>query len=238
MLINKLLRHNILYLTFIVLIASLNNVYATEITNNYPNNIPTTSTLNTYNNNNDKDNNNTHTTSYTIAPQTPALQQINSTDTITQPNNIPAEQMPAKDLNGQTNYTEINKKPNIINSKQINPTSILSKDERREYIRLNSWELAKPIQITINNDNRNKLINISRGGLAFKHNNTIKTGSIIPITIKYRTLNIKTYAQIISSNSNRANCKFINPNKLTANQLLYLSVLLEADNNILITRFN
>ena len=218
-------------------IQTINNIQQLET--NLTESITEPTETNSYTNTNEIINDtNSNNTNIQIQNQTtnnpttnPELQTSDSQTT--EDNN--SEQTSSSTTNSDNNIQKITP---ILNSKQINPQSILSIDERREYIRLNSWNLSIPIQITINNDSKNKLINISRGGLAVKHNNTLKAGNIIPITIKYRNLNIKTYAQVLYANSNRASCKFINPNKTTSNQLLYLSVLLEADNNILITRFN
>jgi predicted membrane GTPase involved in stress response len=87
------------------------------------------------------------------------------------------------------------------------------------------------------NNGVDKLIDISRGGIAITHNNTLKTGEVIPVHIKYNDLDINTNVKIVSSNSSRAGAEFVGLNKDIANQLLYLSVLLEADNNMLATRF-
>ena len=88
------------------------------------------------------------------------------------------------------------------------------------------------------NNGISKLIDISRGGIAFKHNNSIKTGDIIPVHIKYGTLDIQADVKVVSANSTRAGAEFINLDKTIANQLLYLNIMLESDNHLLKTKLS
>lgn len=108
--------------------------------------------------------------------------------------------------------------------------------ERRNHIRFNNSDIKYPVKI-INTDERiNDLIDISREGIAISHKDTIKKGDIIPITIKYNDIEIKTSIQVVSANKKRAGGKFIVENKEILNNLLYLSIALEYDNEMLKTR--
>lgn len=86
-------------------------------------------------------------------------------------------------------------------------------------------------------ENINQILDISRGGIAVKHNNSLKVGDVIPVHLKYKDLDINANVKVVSASSTRAGAEFTNLDKAIANQLLYLNVMLEADNNILATRF-
>lgn len=120
------------------------------------------------------------------------------------------------------------------NIKNIDDTAI--QQEKRRFVRFNIKNISHPIIFkTVAN---NPLIDISRGGIAIEHNNTMHTGDIFPVHIIYKNIVIDTNAKVVSTTENRAGAEFIATEEDVINQLLYLSVLLESDNNMLGRRIN
>lgn len=113
---------------------------------------------------------------------------------------------------------------------------MLNIKEQRQHIRLKAAELKNPIVITKSED-YTSVIDISRGGVALRHMGTLKAGDVTDIEILYKDVHIKTQVVILATTENRASAKFIDSNKETVDQILYLSILLEADNNMLPTKF-
>jgi hypothetical protein len=104
-------------------------------------------------------------------------------------------------------------------------------------MRFNVNTISHPIHME-KSKNINQLIDISRGGIAVRHNNSVKVGDVLPVHIAYKDLDINADVKIVSATTNRAGAEFINLNENIANQLLYLNVLLEADNNMIVSRIN
>ncbi|MDE6139158.1 MAG: PilZ domain-containing protein, partial [Candidatus Gastranaerophilales bacterium] len=120
-----------------------------------------------------------------------------------------------------------------IQRKDIN--NAITAIDKRQYIRFNIQEIKHPVMME-KSENVSQLLDISRGGIAVKHNNTLKVGDIIPVHITYKDLDITANIKVVSASNTRAGAEFTNLDKAIANQLLYLNVMLEADNNILATR--
>ena len=76
------------------------------------------------------------------------------------------------------------------------------------------------------------LLDVSRGGIAVVHNNDLKVGDVVPVHISYGGLDIKADVKVISSNDHRAGAMFVNLDQSTANQLLYLNMILDDVNHI------
>ena len=108
--------------------------------------------------------------------------------------------------------------------------------EKRKHIRFNTANINHPV--LLKTETNNQLIDISRGGIAIKPNNTLKQGEIFPVKITYKDIIIDTQAKVVSTNNDRIGAEFITQNEDITNQLLYLSVLLESDNNMLGRRIN
>jgi hypothetical protein len=81
------------------------------------------------------------------------------------------------------------------------------------------------------NNGINALLDISRGGIAVKTDN-LQVGDVVPVHIVYGDIDIQADVKIVSKQNDRAGAQFINLDKATANQLLYLSLLLEETPNI------
>jgi hypothetical protein len=75
------------------------------------------------------------------------------------------------------------------------------------------------------------LLDVSRGGISVKHNNSIKVGDVLPVHIAYGGLDIKADVKVVSASTNRAGAQFVNLDPQTANQILYLNMILDDVNN-------
>lgn len=111
-------------------------------------------------------------------------------------------------------------------------------NEKRNYIRYEIKELKKPVVIDKTGTNIQSLINISRGGVAIKTKTPTSIGQIIPIKLVYENIEIDTVAQVVFTQGNIAGAQFINSDKQTENNLLYLSIRLDADNGHLVTKLS
>ena len=76
------------------------------------------------------------------------------------------------------------------------------------------------------------LLDVSRGGVSVTHNNQLKVGDIIPVHMSYGGLDIKADAKVVSATTSRAGAQFVNLDKATANQLLYLNMVLDEVNKV------
>ena len=94
-------------------------------------------------------------------------------------------------------------------------------------MRFNVSDSEKPVLMEATNNGIDGIIDVSRGGIAVKHNSNLQVGDVIPVHIKYGDLDINANVKIVTSNSNRAGAMFVNLDKATANKLLYLNILLE-----------
>lgn len=112
--------------------------------------------------------------------------------------------------------------------------NLTNTSDKRQYMRYQSKELKKPVSIDKTNGITG-IKDISRGGIGLTHTNTINVGDIVPVHIKYKDLDINAQVKILSATNNKAGGEFINLNNNLINQLLYLSIMLEADNDLLVT---
>jgi len=103
--------------------------------------------------------------------------------------------------------------------------------DKRQYVRYNVNSTAIPVSMEKVN-NVEGLIDVSRGGVALRHNNTLKNGDIIPIHLKYGNLEINANAEVVTATTSRAGARFVNLDQATANQLLYLNMLLDSSQNM------
>ena len=67
--------------------------------------------------------------------------------------------------------------------------------------------------------------NISRGGVALRHNNTLKVGDIVPVHLKYGDMEVDANVKVVSATDAQAGCQFIDLDEATANKILYLSMV-------------
>ncbi len=116
--------------------------------------------------------------------------------------------------------------------------TLRTQEERRQYDRFNISSLIHPVTLESTQDGVEGLIDISRGGVALKHNNTLKEGDIIPLHLTYKDITIHTQAKVVAATETRAGVQYIEPSQSLTHKLLYLSIMLEADNNLLKTKLS
>ncbi len=157
-------------------------------------------------------------------------------------NNTENSIYPPKEALEYTQTEPIIVNENIIedNSSQlkINEEKALIETDKRQFIRFNINSIKTPVSMTLANNNTSKLLDISRGGVAISNNKELHTGDIIPVKLNYKDIEINTDIKIIYTTEDKAGGEFTNLDTPTQNQLLYLSIVLEADNNMLKTKFS
>lgn len=111
-------------------------------------------------------------------------------------------------------------------------------NEKRNYIRYEVKDLKNPVVLNRTGTDIQRLINISRGGVAVKTSTPLAIGQIVPIKLVYEDIAINTEARVVFTQGNLAGAEFINSDKQTENNLLYLSIRLDADNGNLVTKLS
>ncbi len=99
--------------------------------------------------------------------------------------------------------------------------------DKRQYIRFNANN--EPITMEPNS-NLTSILDISRGGMAVAHNKNLKVGDVIPVTFSFGDMNVNADVKVISASDRRAGTQFVNLSEATANQLLYMSLVMEGNN--------
>ena len=94
-------------------------------------------------------------------------------------------------------------------------------------MRFNVADSSIPVMLENNNNGIDGLIDISRGGIAVRHDNNLQVGDVIPVHLTYGDLDINADVKVVTSSTDRAGAMFVNLDKATANKLLYLNILLE-----------
>ncbi len=103
--------------------------------------------------------------------------------------------------------------------------------DKRQFMRYRVSDTTNPVAIERGNGIES-LIDVSRGGVSVTHNNDLKVGDVIPVHIAYGALDIKANVEVVSATTHRAGAKFVNLDQATANQLLYLNMVLDEVNKI------
>ena len=75
------------------------------------------------------------------------------------------------------------------------------------------------------------VIDISRGGMSVTHDDTLEVGDIVPVHITYGDIEIDANVKIVSATKKRAGAQFVDLDDATANQLLYMSLLLDKNHD-------
>ena len=112
--------------------------------------------------------------------------------------------------------------------KEINDN--ISVIDKRQYMRFDIDGNPNPV-VFESEPTVDGILNISRGGVQLSHNKTLKVGDIVPVHIKYGDIEIKTEVKIVSASDVTAGGEFVNLDLATANQLLYLSLLMDGTSN-------
>ena len=96
--------------------------------------------------------------------------------------------------------------------------------DKRQYIRFNAAN--EPITMQPNK-NMAAILDISRGGMAVSHNKQLKVGDVVPVNFRYANMNVNADVKVISATDRRAGTQFVNLTPSIANQLLYMSLVME-----------
>lgn len=110
-------------------------------------------------------------------------------------------------------------------------------NDKRAFTRVPTNTMKYKLNIEGNGSTLN-VIDISRGGVALTDNNKYNIGDIIPVKISYRDIQINSNIKIVRKEGKRLGAKFITDNNTVANKIMYLSIKLESDSGMLITRFS
>ncbi len=156
----------------------------------------------------------------TVPPTEPPT--VPPTEPPTVPPTEPAQIIPDED--GRIAYTQRKGEANIDNI------------DKRQFMRFNVSETTNPVLMEKSTNGVNRLLDVSRGGIAVNHSNSLKVGDVIPVHLQYGDLDIRANAKVVSATTSRAGAEFVNIDKALANQLLFLNIMLEANNNMLAVR--
>ena len=99
--------------------------------------------------------------------------------------------------------------------------------DKRQYMRFNANN--EPITMEPN-ENLISILDISRGGMAVSHSKQLKVGDVIPVNFSYGNMNVNADVKVVSASDRRAGTQFVNLTEATANQLLYMSLIMEGNN--------
>ena len=98
--------------------------------------------------------------------------------------------------------------------------------DKRQTMRFNVNSNNIPLSLAPN-DQVASVVDISRGGVAVTHNETLKVGDVVPVQITYGDVQINTDIKVVSATKNRAGAEFVNLDEATANNILYMNILIE-----------
>ena len=102
--------------------------------------------------------------------------------------------------------------------------------DKRQFIRFDANNSLTPVALdkTAENNTVESVLDISRGGIAVKHNKTLKVGDVFPVEIECGDLHVKTDVKVVTATDRRAGAEFVNLDEASANKILYMNLLLEA----------
>ena len=107
---------------------------------------------------------------------------------------------------------------------------ILSEDipsiDKRQYMRFNVAGNKNTVSLQPNGK-ISGIVDISRGGVAVKHNHSLKVGEVVPVQISYGDLDINANIKIVTATDVRAGAMFVDLDQATANKLLYMNILMQ-----------
>ena len=107
--------------------------------------------------------------------------------------------------------------------------------DKRQYIRFDANNSVTPVALdkAASNGAVESVLDISRGGIALKHNKSLKVGDVLPVEIACGDLNVKTDVKVVTATDRRAGAEFVNLDEASANKILYMNLLLEASSQAL-----
>ena len=100
--------------------------------------------------------------------------------------------------------------------------------DKRQYMRFRTDDSSTPINLS-DNSKIDSIVDISRGGMAIKHNNDVRVGDIIPVHIQYGDLTIDTSVKVVTATDRRAGTEFVHLDQATQNKILYMNMMIEED---------
>lgn len=105
--------------------------------------------------------------------------------------------------------------------------------DKRQYMRFDARSLDKAVDLVANDGGKiDSILDISRGGIAVSHHNSLKVGEVIPVQIAYGDLAIDADVKVVTANDRRAGAEFTNLDEATANKLLFLSLMMEEEQQL------
>ena len=100
-------------------------------------------------------------------------------------------------------------------------------------MRFDARSLDKAVDLVANDGGKiDSILDISRGGIAVSHHNSLKVGEVIPVQIAYGDLAIDADVKVVTANDRRAGAEFTNLDEATANKLLFLSLMMEEEQQL------
>ena len=99
-------------------------------------------------------------------------------------------------------------------------------------MRFNVGSSTIPVLMESSGNGVDAVVDVSRGGVQLSHNNKLQVGDIVPVHIAYGDVDIDADVQVVQTTDHSAGAKFINLDQATANQLLYLNILMEDTINV------
>ena len=105
--------------------------------------------------------------------------------------------------------------------------------DKRQYMRFNVNGSEFPILLERTNNGVTSILDVSRGGVALAHDGSLKVGDIVPLHMKYADMDVHAQVKVVSATTSRAGAEFVNIDKGTANQLLYLNIVVDNWHNAL-----
>jgi hypothetical protein len=105
--------------------------------------------------------------------------------------------------------------------------SDLDNIDKRQYMRFGVSGSELPIALEQTNNGVTRLLDVSRGGVALAHDGSLKVGDIVPLHMTYGDLDVHAQVKVVSATTARAGAEFVNLDKATANQLLYLNIVID-----------
>lgn len=157
---------------------------------------------------------------------------------------IDTNELTIEENNTETNTTKVNEDIQDYNPEFIDPNieqdtkEVLTTNDKREFFRFSNTNLTH--KITVSQSNYiNNILDISRGGIGFVKNNkcnNLKVGDTIQVKIAYKEITIPLEIEILAITNNRICTKYINLTEEQENKILYLNIILEAENNMLKTK--
>ena len=130
---------------------------------------------------------------------------------------------PAPEPEGDVSEEDLGKQTFV--QRKLNDENIQTVD-KRQYMRFNVAGNRNSVSME-SNAQIDSILDISRGGIAVKHNNQLKVGDVVPVQMSYGDLNINANVKVVTATDARAGAMFVDLDKATANKLLYMNILLE-----------